>query len=201
MPIKVDINSSLQALIDAKSRRGLLPMVRTEFSKNGPKKIKQAIVQDMIKGISPVKSKGKWKRYSPSYKEQIKGTAAYRKVGGKVIKFTDPKVVEKLNAGFRAKQSPSKRISPVNLRLSGDLHKSLFARTIGGFIKEPYVLLVGFKHKLADIHNRLGAGKSKVKRRLLPTKSGESFNRRITSVLVDELKKAADKVAKQFSGQ
>jgi len=112
MPVKIDVNKSLQALIDAKSRRGLLPRVREAFSKTGPKKIKQAIIQDMIKGVSPVKGK-RWTKYSTSYKEQIRGKAAYRKVGGRVIRITDPKQVEKLNKSFNSSMSPKKSISPV----------------------------------------------------------------------------------------
>lgn len=201
MPIKVEVSKGLQALLDNRSARGLVSKVRQQFNKKGPKVIKRAIIQDMVLGISPVKSSSKWVRYSSSYKEQIQGKAAFFRKGGKVVKVTDPKQVEKLNRDFRAKQSPTKRISPVNLRLSGELHKSLFSKTMGGFIKEPYILLIGFKHFLADIHNRRGAGKSKVVRRMLPTKKGESFNRRITSTIFNELKKAADIVAKQFNGQ
>ena len=201
MPVKIDINKALQQLIDSKSNKSLIPRVREEFSRRGPKKVKQAIVQDMIKGISPVKGQGKWKRYSQSYKDVIEDKAAYRKVGSKVIRITDPDQVKKLNADFRNKQNPSKRISPVNLRLTGGLHKSLFSKTVGGFNRESYKLIIGFKNKLADIHNNRGAGKSKVVRRLLPTKNGESFNRRISSTIFDQVKLAVEKVVNQFTRQ
>jgi hypothetical protein len=212
MPIKVKLSRELQKLLSS-SDNGLVPSIRKEFSKRGPTKVKQAIVQDMIKGVSPVRGGGKWKRYSNSYKEVIRGKAAYRTLkNGKVIRIAPDagqkgkskkgrlNLISDLNADFKASQNPTKRVSPVNLRLSGALHRSLFAETKGGFLRA-YRLVIGFKNKLADIHNRLGAGKSKVIRRLLPTKNRETFNRRITLTIVTELEKARDKVVKQFNGR
>lgn len=212
MPIEIKYNKSTLNLLSKTSKAGLLPKVRLEFTKSGPTKVKQAIIQDMIIGVSPVKNYGKWKRYSPSYKKQIEGKSAFRSNGkGGVKEYTTvglsgtaksemQALINELNKDFKNKQSPSKKISPVNLRLSGGLHKSLFAKTTGG-LNSAYRLVVGFTDKLADIHNRQGAGKSKVKRRLLPTKSGEQFNRRITSTMLNELKKAATIVVNQFNRQ
>jgi hypothetical protein len=212
MPIEIKFNKSVQNLLNKTSKAGLIPKVRFEFNKKGPVKVKQAIIQDIIIGTSPVKGKGKWKRYSKSYKEQIEGKSAFRSNGkGGVKKYSTvglsgkakkdmQKTIDKLNKDFKNKQKPTKRISPVNLRLSGGLHRSLFSKTTGG-VTSAYKLIIGFADKLADIHNRQGAGKSKVKRRLLPTKSGEQFNRRITSTMLTELKKAAAKVVNQLNGQ
>lgn len=173
MSFKVTIGRDTKRLLNTAQSQGLIKEVRKEFSKRGPIKIKQSIIQDMIKGISPVKGGGKYKKYSEGYKKEIRDRRS-RKIKS---------------------ASPTKSISPVNLRLSGALHKSLKSFTSGRF------LVIQFKHFLADIHNRLGAGKSRVVRRLLPTENGEQFNRRINNVMLAELKKAVDSVAKRFSGQ
>lgn len=230
MPIKINTPNNIKRLL-TKTERGLIPKVRKEFAKTyNLARIKRNILQDIIKGVSPVKGGGKWKRYSDSYKEVIRGKAAYRRMkNGKVVRFgTEAQLsakelkayraskqaiatvkrnqkaakalVNELNADFRRSMKPTKRISPVNLRLSGQLHRSMFVTTVGGFLKT-FRLRIGFKNKLADIHNRQGAGKSKVIRRLLPTQFNEKFNRRITSFIFDSLKKATEKVAKEFTRQ
>lgn len=172
MTFKITIDPKTKRLLDGKSN-ALLNDTKKQFAKRGPDKVKQAIVQDMIKGISPVQGAGRWVKYSNSYKEEI------RKNKSKRMK----------------KASPSKRITPINLRLTGALHKSLSTWFTGNS------LVIQFKHFLADIHNRRGAGKSKIIRRLLPTKNNETFNRTINTVLFNEVKKAVDFVAKQFTRQ
>lgn len=74
-----------------------------------------------------------------------------------------------------------KRSRPVNLFLSGKLIGSYTSRSTPGGIT------VGFKHKLFDIHNRQGAGKSHVVRRMLPTENGEIFSRTITQKIMKML--------------
>lgn len=172
MTFKITTSRKFKNLI-SKTDKGLVKATRKEFAKKGPTKIKQAIVQDMIKGISPVKGGGKWKKYSDGYKKEIRKNKSRR----------------------MRSASPTKAVTPINLRLTGQLHRSLKS-----FFKSK-ALVIQFKHFLADIHNRRGAGKSKVVRRMLPTKSGEQFNRRINTVIFDQLKKAVDTVAKKFSGQ
>lgn len=233
MPINIVTSRQFKQFLNPNSPEGLLAKTRKEFSKRGPVKVKQAIVQDMTKGISPVKGKGKWKRYSQSYKDVIRNKAAYRIIKGKVVRFgkvfdgltqkdvrtigggrqsrqasrqlktaqnVRQQLIRDLNQDFHKRSSPTKQVSPVNLRHSGGLHRSLQLFTKGG-VTTNFRLVVTFRDRLADIHNRLGAGKSKVIRRLLPTNQGEQFNRKITSVLLNELRKAADLVAKQFGGQ
>ena len=66
-----------------------------------------------------------------------------------------------------------KRERPVNLYLSGTMVRS-------GYTKDAQNgVTVGFKDIKASYHNDLGAGKSKVKRRILPTNPGETFSRTI----------------------
>lgn len=173
MTFKITLPPKTQRLLKSTRNKGLIKDVQNEFSKKGPVKIKQAIVQDLIKGISPVQGGGKYKKYSPTYKKEIR----------------------KGSSNTMRSARPTKSISPVNLRLTGTLHRSLKS-----FFKRN-ALIIQFKDFLADIHNRRGAGKSKVIRRLLPTEKGETFNRRINTVMIDQIKKAVDKVAKQFSGQ
>lgn len=199
MPFKVTVPKKLQALFNARSRKSLVAQTRKRFSTRGVRKVKQAINQDMIRGISPVKGAGRWVRYSKSYKDQIKGRVRFFTIHGKVVAVKAGRGKRVTNDVIK-NASPTKQIGPVNLRLSGKLHKSLKVFTTGGFLSS-FRMLVQFRNKLADIHNRRGAGKSKVVRRLLPTRRGENFNKRISDVIFLEMKKAADFVAKQFSGQ
>lgn len=172
MTFKLELSKSTERLLKSTRNKGMIKDVQKEFSKRGPVKIKQAIIQDMIKGISPVKGAGKYKKYSKGYIKEIRS--------GK---------------SKRMREATLKSIRPVNLRLTGTLHRSLSSLFKRG------ALIIQFKNFLADIHNRRGAGKSKVIRRMLPTEKGEQFNRRINKVMVDQVKEAVNKVAKQFSGQ
>ena len=73
----------------------------------------------------------------------------------------------------------------------------------GGLIKSLRVkivkrgLLISFDNFLADIHNRLGAGKSQVIRRMLPTEDGETFNRSITTRVTEVLNQVAKNIFKR----
>jgi hypothetical protein len=96
---------------------------------------------------------------------------------------------ETYKTAIKKKRYPNKRrIRPINMTLTGEMLKSIFVK-----IKKNSVI-IGFDNKLADIHNRLGAGKSKVVRRLLPTNEGERFSRKITT----ELSKVLTKVAREI---
>lgn len=121
--------------------------------------LKKEIKESILRGVSPVKGQGRFQKYSDLYLKMI-----------------------------RRDKSSGKKPSPVNLKLTGDLLKSLYVEPI------KKGLVIGFDNKLADIHNRLGAGKSKVIRRMLPTNSGEQFNRRITKRLFEIM----DRLAKQI---
>lgn len=96
---------------------------------------------------------------------------------------------ESYKTAIKKKRYPTKRrIRPVNLTLTGKMLKSFFIK-----VKRNSVL-IGFDNKLADIHNKEGAGKSKVVRRLLPTNEGEKFSRKILT----ELKITLNKVAREI---
>jgi hypothetical protein len=70
----------------------------------------------------------------------------------------------------------NKKLRPINLTLSGDMMRSLYVeKTDEGF-------LIAFKNKLAHIHTVLGAGKSRVIRKLLP-QGNEYFSNAISSFL------------------
>lgn len=74
--------------------------------------------------------------------------------------------------------STGKRLRPVNLKVTGDMLGSqevTISRDAG--------VTVRYTDKKATYHNTLGAGKSGVLRRMLPTKKGEEFSRTIMSVL------------------
>lgn len=180
---KIDMDKKLQRAMGVTVHNGkiyptakkseMINDVKKEFSLIGPVKVKQAILQDVSKGISPVQGKGKFKKYSDSYKKAIK------------------------KGRYVGKTVGTKGISPVNLRLSGGLTRSLKAFTAGrgSFFK----LVIDWQHFLAVIHNTLGASKSKIIRRMLPTNANEKFNKHITDVLIKEIKKAVDKVVKKIT--
>ena len=103
MTFKVSTSKSFEQLIGKEEKKNIIGQVRKEFSKQGPVKVKQAIVKDMIRGVSPVQGGGKWKKYSDSYKKEIRRGSSKRMRSAKPTKF----------------------VSPVNLRLTGALHRSL----------------------------------------------------------------------------
>jgi len=122
---------------------------------------KKGIIQEIEGGRSPVKRKGRFQKYSDSYLKAIESG-----------------------------RFENKRKRPVNLKLSGDLLKSLQT-----FVRNK-ILIIRFDNSLADIHNRRGAGKSKVVRRMLPTESGETFNESIQRDVREVLKRLASKIFK-----
>lgn len=199
--IKFTISKKVQDVLGVKVSNGkivkdyskLVPEVRKEFRATGIKPVRQAILRDMNKGISPVDGQGKFEKYSESYKAVISGKGSFRKVGGKVIFIEGLRDEALLSAA-----SPAKKKSPVTLRLTGQLHNALKMYTSGGFT-EKFRLVFDWRDFLADIHNRRGAGKKKVVRRMLPTESGEDFNREISNTIITRLKKAANKIANRFS--
>jgi hypothetical protein len=183
MSLKIKIDNNVQKTLGIKVQNNkivrdesvLVPEVRKEFRKIGPKEIRKAILRDVGKGISPVEGANKFKKYSTSYKKEInKGTS------------------NRMQAA-----SPKKRRSPVTLRLTGQLWNSLKLYTTGGF-RETFKLNFDWQDFLADIHNRQGAA-GRVIRRILPTRSKEEFNEKINQTILDRLNRAAKAVAKRFS--
>ena len=201
MGVKFKIDRNVQQVLGIKVIGGkivqdtsaLIPEVRKHFRSNAITPIRQSVLRDVTKGISPVKGFGKFKKYSQSYKDVISGKGMFRKIGGKTIFIEGVRDETILSAA-----SPSKKKSPVTLRLTGQLHNALKLFTGGGFT-ERFRLYFDWKDFLADIHNRRGAGKSKTVRRMLPTKSGEEFNKEINDTILEQLQKAAAAVVKRFT--
>ena len=161
-----------------------VPSVNRRFAKIAEKPIRKKILDDLNAGVSPVKGEGRLAKYSDFYKDAIRGKPHLDDSGEPFIWRSRPdgkpfKVY--VNDGFTNTDVTSKgnkSISPVNLKLSGKLHKSLSVMATSFPISgRPFLILrIQFKHFLADIHNRLGAGRKGVVRRMLPTESGENFN-------------------------
>jgi len=78
--------------------------------------------------------------------------------------------------------------SPVNLNLSGQLIKSFKA------ILKSDRINIRFDNEKFVYHNNEGAGKSKVKRRMLPTEQGEKFNKQITTSIRESLERLIQKI-------
>ncbi len=123
--------------------------------------LEKEIKESIERGVSPVHGKGRFVKYSDTYKEQM-GTGKLR----------------------------NKKPRPVNLTLTGKLLKSLRVRITNKGLS------ISFDNKLADIHNREGAGKSKTVRRMLPTEKGEQFSRSIRVRLTEVLDRVATKIFK-----
>lgn len=145
--------------------------IRKEFNKRGPNEFRKTMLEQIAKSISPVKGEGKFVRYSESYIEQIRGSL------GEIW---------------------AKQITPVNLKLSGTLLNSLKVYGVG-LLSKTYVLRIQFTNFLADIHNRRGASKNKVIRRLLPTNNGEEFNYTISRQLLKSLREAVEKIVAKYN--
>lgn len=170
--------------------------IRRDFSRFGPDVLNKAILADVARGISPVRGLGKFKKYSKSYLAQIRGELDFRTVGGAVI-------VIKAKRGKKINTHPrqhGKSVSPINMKVTGELWSKLKTTTNKVFNpRNRFTLIVKWEHELADIHNRRGAGKSKVIRRLLPTQSGEYFNMSISRKIFQQLQFSVSKVVNRLS--
>jgi len=133
--------------IDFKNVKSKLKKYQSESIKAINDEIGKLILKDIEGGRSPVKGTVRFQKYSDSYRDAIKA-GRYR--------------------------SFSKSRSPVNLKLTGKLLKSLQVTMKSNKIE------ITFTDDLFEIHNSKGAGKSKVIRRMLPTNNGELFNKSIT---------------------
>lgn len=122
------------------------------------KPLQREIVSTISKGISPVLGQGKYTKYSDSYKKAIKK--------GRLSRF-------------------SKRRSPVNLRLSGQMLSSIFGK------KEGRKLVIGFKDKKAQWHND---GEGNLPRRAMLPQDNETFSRSITLRLAEVIGRVAGQI-------
>jgi hypothetical protein len=158
------------------------------------------LILDLIsKGISPVAGAvGRFQQYSKSYIDQITGKAAFFRKGGslRVVEAISTKELKSLRASKDAKKQNKKNQefikkvtkerfdgklrSPVNLKVTGDMHNSLKFNANNGILSA-----TDFKWQL---HND-GEG-NLPERRLLPDRDGEVFNRRVQNKITESLIKA-----------
>ncbi len=181
---------------DLSNLKRLVPIIKREYSRRLPNPLKQAILKDILRGTSPVKGK-RFPKYSKSYKASIRGKVQFFTVssGGakRVIAIKAPRGETFATVPFLLR----KRISPVNLKLSGQMLRSLRVRSKGSSASRRIEII--FDDEIATFHNKLGAGKSKTLRRLLPTESGERFNRRISKLTLTLLSRSVSVTLRKFN--
>lgn len=138
---------------------------RVQFLRASAPFLEQEILSMITSGISPVAGKGRFKGYSESYKSVIQGKLSFRtnRYTGQVYTIVPQLKVDKVRFA-------KKRIRPVNMTLSGAMLDSLRVKVYGDRVE------ASFKSEIAQYHNNLGAGKSRVIRRLLPDRKGEQFS-------------------------
>lgn len=205
MSIKIDRRASrLTPLFIAK--------VQTDFYKGAAELLPIVIQDTILKGISPVQGVGRFTKYSQSYIDQIEGRVQFRFINGKAVPFTPKTKIKReslygtaFNAGAkkgqnlhdRYKKGTTSKISysktfgkglgvgklksPVNMSVTNSMLNSLAAKATA------YYTEIFFTSPIAKFHNDLGAGKSKVIRPLLPSKSGQRFTALINKKLNDLL--------------
>lgn len=125
--------------------------------------IKDEIIASIKRGVSPVNKGG----IDP---KNTGGKARYQKYSDSYIKA--------MGSGDLA----NKKQSPRNLELTGKMLRSIKSKRF------PNYLRVWFTDSKAKYHNKLGAGKSQVIRRMIPDSSkGEDFNAGIRRKIVNAL--------------
>jgi hypothetical protein len=147
----------------------------------------QLIVSVIKKGISPVMgAKARFQKYSQSYLDQIMGKSYFFKRKGKIIRVDAPP-----RKPFEKGMGLGKKRSPVSLHLTGKMLSTLSFRYKSG-------TLVATDVKW-DYHN--GEDDERAdnmpERRLLPNRSGESFNRLIQNKITDALAKATGRKTRE----
>lgn len=199
--MSVKIRKKLQVLT-------LIERAREDFKEDLIKEIPPEIKKTIEGGSSPVKA-SKHQKYSQSYIDQIEGKAKYfkNKKTGNTFKVV-PKMLEgeqtslKFLKSGKVKQGKTKKAtfekfekglgvgkkkSPVNLKLTGEMHKSMKT------MKTPNGLEVYFTDEKAEWHNKGVPENNLPARRILPTNKDEEFNlniwRRIKKVIQEAIKK------------
>lgn len=144
------------------------------FFKEAQKELPDVIREYWNEGKTPVQGSKNFKSYSDSYKRKI------RKAKSGDLK--------------------NKSVTPVNLKLSGKLHKSFVAKIIRkGKNRAIELFFKGRDNKkLAVIHDQAGAGKSKVRRRMIPSETNEKFKRPINKLIRELLDDAVKRAIKRF---
>jgi hypothetical protein len=164
-----------------------------------------SIILDLIKkGISPVfGAAARFKSYSVNYVKQIKGQIAFWTRPNGTVGALEPLKLKELKS-YRAspearkenkenekwvkdrstKYFKGKKVSPVNLKVSGEMHKGLVYDEKTGILTAQ-TLVDG--ENLWTIHNDGVPEKNIPERRLLPNRTGERFNRRIDQKITEAL--------------
>lgn len=147
--------------------KDLVPDIKREYQKELRRTTLKSIIVDnnILKGKSPVLGQGRFAPYSNVYRNAIRKGRIKRKT----------------------------RVSPVDLKLSGQMLRSFFVRRTRRSVQ------VGFQDAKADIHNRRGAGRKRVIRRLMPTEEQDQFNAAIQRDFKSLLRKAVRRIIRQQS--
>lgn len=155
----------------------------------------EAILNLLSKGISPVfGAVTRLQKYSQNYIDVIQGKARFiGSKGGGSVRIEAPKStgmkVSKRGKVTRGKEKThlfekglgvGKKISPVSMKVSGEMYESLKFNRRNGFIVAD--------HERWVFHNE-GMGKLPV-RRLLPNREGETFNRTVQNKITEALIRA-----------
>jgi len=83
--------------------------------------------------------------------------------------------------------------NPVDMTVTGDMLDSLTVESRN----DGRTLFIYFKSEIAKYHDKMGAGKKKIIRRLLPSQGKERFRSDIVKILKDFVQKAIDKATKK----
>lgn len=150
-----------------KNLNKLIPEIRKNSRNKFKRELKPLIIESIEKGISPVLNGGK---------DSTSGRARYEPYSDSYKK--------------QIKTIPNKKERPVNLKVSGKLHRSLKVRLTKNGV------FMWFSDSKAKYHDQLGAGASKVIRRMLPGKN-EQFNRTITRKIFDILESVVKKATRR----
>ncbi len=139
-----DLSRQLKRELDLSKNGPTFKGIQNWANKEGPY-LKKEVIDSMSKGLSPVKGGG----------GQSGGKSRYQEYSD-VYKMQ----IKKQNGKFK---DYGKRVRPVNLKLTGKMHESIKSRPI------KFGVLVWFESEIAKYHDKLGAGKSKVTRKMLPS--------------------------------
>jgi hypothetical protein len=153
-----------------------LPAIKKEFARSAKNRIRNTIKSEIAKGKTVV-SQRKADPKNTNDKGAPKGGVRFQKYSNSYK--------ERMGRGDLA----SKTARPVNMKVTGKMMNSLKQRVTSDS------LVLWFSDKKAEYHNKLGAGKSKVIRRILPSQE-ESFTPIIRKRLVKILERAIRRVAK-----
>jgi hypothetical protein len=164
----------------------------------------KVIIDLITKGISPVQG-GRFKQYSESYRKAIKGLAAFFIKNGRLIVIdstkediskAQKKSALKTGKAIASSRFGNKKVSPVSLKVSGDMHKGLKFDDKTGKL-EALAPTPDGKYNLWEIHDE-GLGRVP-ERRLLPTRDNERFTRRVQQNITEALLKVLGvKTRKKF---